>query len=244
MGLLQSREEQPPPAPDLWPGTTLNVPPDSPEIRLSAMPSEPVTLTSLFTGVKPPALTHDHPGFIGADVRDIQASLLAKGLPLEIARVILDKALVWTSCHRYNRTELTVPAISEARETRGQESNFTDQEDEIGHELPRLKGNVFYLVSAPLGCDGSSEEQKGKGKQRAGTKEKAVPDWATIAKVSDKDLRAGSIDLQDAKASTDAIRRRFWPRAVIISTLSKDQGWASEHRFYGEFYRAALALRG
>jgi hypothetical protein len=154
------------------------------------MPSEPVTLPSLFTGVKPPALTHDHPGFTGADVRDIQASLLAKGLPLEIARVILDKALVWTRLppvqpHRAHRPR----HLGGARDPRPGEQLYRPG-GRISHELPRLKGNVFYLVSAPLRCDGSSgEEQKGKEAAR-GTKEKAVPDWATIAKVSDKDLKS------------------------------------------------------
>ncbi|KAL1407354.1 hypothetical protein Q8F55_006776 [Vanrija albida] len=215
MGLFQSREPAPAPADDEWAGTPLSAPPDSPDIHFvsSSQPADSMTFTSLFTGVKPPVLMHDHPGYTGDDVRAIEATLLATGLPLELVRVVLDRALIWTSCHRYNRSEFTVPSSGEARAARGQEWTLVQQEREVGHRLPAEGGDAFYLVSAPLGCDGD--------------------DWYEGAgRVA---VDGGGTSSEGREESTDAPRRRFWPRAVVITTLSKDQGWANEQRLYGRY---------
>ncbi|KAL7419317.1 hypothetical protein Q5752_006155 [Cryptotrichosporon argae] len=122
-----------------------------------------------------PALTHAHPRPSLADVCVVSA-LLSHKLPVELVPAILDYAGYTAACRTTNRRRLDVGATTgiTAHGRRGVDW-VSGQEDElaewIGEEADSAlrdgPGEVWYLVSAPVGCAGATTDD-GRAESDAG----------------------------------------------------------------------------
>ena len=86
--------------------------------------------------------------------------------------------------------------------------------DVKGNGLDDKPGEVWYLVSPPIGCEGWNPKSKDKTRVKRNTGPK-------------DDCEHLGHQILDAKV---------WVRRVVLETLSKDQGWSSEsgRRHYGD----------
>lgn len=106
-------------------------------------------------------LTHDHP-MPACEGGAVEAALAAR-LPPDIVQRILDLAGVWTACRRTNRRLLVVQAGGAEPHGRRGSDWRTGQEEEVtaeiaaGQGLEDGPGNVWYLVSAAVGCISGSQ---------------------------------------------------------------------------------------
>ncbi|EJT45370.1 hypothetical protein A1Q1_06133 [Trichosporon asahii var. asahii CBS 2479] len=82
---------------------------------------------------------HRHPGYTPAQIEEIQDSLVARGLPLDIAQRCMDYGEVWLACERTNSRRVCVRSSgAEPRGLRGLAWG-TGQEDEMDAEYMRFR---------------------------------------------------------------------------------------------------------
>lgn len=102
----------------------------------------------------------------------------------------------------------------------GQEEEMS----EMGMEgLKDGDGNVWVLVSGPVGCrEGEGEEEDGEGIGTGKRGEMSITSKRGVAGSSGDDA-----DGEIGGYSGDDKQEGSWLREIVIETLSKDQGWSS-----------------
>lgn len=218
-------------------------------------------------------LTHDHP-CPASTAASIEAALTTR-LPPDIVQRILDLAGVWAVCRRTNRRPLVVQAGgAEPHGLRGTDWR-TGQEEEMaqlkgrGRGMVDGPGNVWYLVSAPVGC---TSEAQGSGRERedweatdgpailgadraawlaASRKERLTFGGGGSGGISeaedgeeeeadDGEGRREAREDGDAQSSSEG-RQKWWLRRVVLETYSRDQGWTIGNDHYGAPHRTLIS---
>ena len=220
----------------------------SPTPTTTAPPNSPLprgiisTVSSLFSDIYTPDIIHNHPpssptNHTPPDIQIVISSLQHKGLPSELIPPILDLAEYWSSCHRElkravavsagSRSPRDVPATSTARWLSGQEDDLAGMMGQEGCGLRDQDGEVWYLVSDPIGC---------------------VERYAAAPTVVEPPTSAQVDGENGEDASGEASgegndERKGWLRRVKVTTLSKDQGWSTSNtQHYGQSHLISLDL--
>jgi hypothetical protein len=216
MGLTQSHVDQaiarpgPPPSPPRPSSSPLNPPRPS--------------FLSYFIPTPTLDLTHDHLPPSLSDITEV-ADILARLLPPELVPRILDEAEYWTACRRMTKKHVTVTARAPSpREMllqwrNGQEEELREAREVAGSGLKDGLGEVWYLVSPPIGCTQRPESPLVQQPQ---------PESRNLS------TEAGEGDVGGVEQEGPT---KVWLRRVVLETLSKDQGWStndSAHTHYGE----------
>jgi hypothetical protein len=203
-------------------------------------PAPPRSMAAYFLPAPSAQLTHDHPRPAAAAAA-IEAALLAR-LPPDIVQRILDMAGVWAVCRRTNRRPLVVQAGGAEPHGRRGTDWSTGQEGEVA--LPDAPGDVWYLVSAPVGC--VSEERAGReredwdaldGPAVLGAERAA---WMAASRKQRLE-RDGGVEQEEGEEEGEegeTPRQSWWLRRVVLETFSRDQGWTVNDDHYGAPLRA------
>lgn len=97
------------------------------------------------------------------------------------------------------------------------------QEEEMG-EMEGLKdkdGNIWVLVSGPVGCRAGEEET---------VEEKKPVRDLVLEEQADLDVRVNDAAEETGETTEEEQREEgSWIREIVIETLSKDQGWSSSN---------------
>ncbi|WVN89290.1 uncharacterized protein L203_104511 [Cryptococcus depauperatus CBS 7841] len=124
----------------------------------SPLGSHPPGFFSLFQPAPEILLTHDHRQPTLDDIDLVITYLGHLGLPLEMATCILDMAEYWSPCRRESRKDVMVLSTSDigyaknADWNTGQEHEVPAEAIEQGGGLYNTKGQLWYMVSSPIGC--------------------------------------------------------------------------------------------
>ena len=140
---------------------------------------------------------------------------------------VLNEAKYWAGCRTLIQKDLTVVAGTPT--PRGPPSGWrSGQERDVGELKDGRDGEVWYLVSEPVGCDESHTAGAAGGPRDA----RSLPGWRGSA--PEKEIsgeKAGVLIEHEDKATAEKDEQRdgarCWLRGMIIETLSKDQGWSS-----------------
>lgn len=110
------------------------------------------------------------------------------------------------------------------------------QEGELG-EMEGLKdtdGNIWVLVSGPIGCREGEEEP---------AEEVSVVAPPSLEKGKAVEVAKGDESAADEEDHEEEHEEGSWLREVVIETLSKDQGWSStDPAAYGESPRGFCSM--
>ncbi|ORY24020.1 hypothetical protein BCR39DRAFT_548198 [Naematelia encephala] len=211
-------------------------PPSRPSTsRLNPTRNTSRSFMSYFLPISTPDLTHDHLPPFPADIDETISALSPPHLPLlppEIVYQILDLAEYWLVCRRMSRRPVTVVAGAPSPRLRapgnqpgsrwlgGQEEEMReemeigddDDEEEGEGGLTDREGEVWYLVSSPIGCAEEPAEEDSNTNER-----QMKEDTGERGDRHPKHTPKGRL------------------RRVVIETLSRDQGWSSHAPFYGTY---------
>ena len=187
--------------------------------------SSPANLPSHLTpSLSPPAffvlprdpsdLQHHHLPPKSADIAKVTAILTSLRLPVELVQRILEEAEYFVGCRRLQKKQILVSSDSQLREApsrwvNGQEKALTEEIKMEGSGLKSGKGELWYLVSSPIGCDA-----------RPAVADLSAKDWQWT-EVAERE-EAASQHLEGRGS-----QRMVWVRRIILETLSRDQGWSS-----------------
>lgn len=143
--------------------------------------------------------------------------LTSRRLPPELVSQILDAAEYWPVCRRLTRKLLTVEdSVKSLRDApgawrNGQEDELRAEREVEGSGLEDKKGEFWYLVSPPIGCDGRELRDEISAN--------------TMAVVEEED---DDMNVEDKG-------KNAWLVKVVLETLSMDQGWSDNHAaLYGQ----------
>ncbi|KAK8847574.1 hypothetical protein IAR55_005433 [Kwoniella newhampshirensis] len=168
MGLTQSQQANTSPPPTAHPLTPPPPGPSPPRPSASHLNPNPPTILSYFLPIPAPSLTHDHLHPTVLEIRLVTRYLVHLGLPPELVPRILDEAGSWAGCRRQSVKQLAVRAMDPRGHVRNGVVWKTGQEDEVGEEaigwnggLKGGPGEIWYLVSSPIGCWHSPGEATG-----------------------------------------------------------------------------------
>ncbi|KLT39377.1 hypothetical protein CC85DRAFT_288634 [Cutaneotrichosporon oleaginosum] len=191
-------------------------------------------------------LTHDHPRS-AATAAAIEAHLLDR-LPPDIVQRILDMAGMWVVCRRTNRRPLVVQAGgAEPHGVRGADWS-TGQEGEV-HSLRDGPGDVWYLVSAPVGCISDEQERAGReredwealdgptvlGHERAAWIAASRKQRLERSAPGEDEDRIGEGEEEERGEEDKSDRPTWWLRRIVLETFSRDQGWTVNDDHYGTY---------
>ena len=193
--------------------TATNSAPLSNSLRPSSFPSVSArpTFLSYFLALSTPEMTHSHipPAFAEIDL--VACILASLRLPSELVTRVLEEAEYWHSCRLTSRKSLSVPSDVMPRESptswsNGQEEQLQWEMEVEGTGLKDRKGEVWYLVSPPIGCTGQPTSTQ------------------------DEEIKMVTFDKGVCREGGQG-----WLRRVVLETVSKDQGWSSgQAEHYGE----------
>lgn len=194
-----------------------------------------------------PKFTHSHLPPNPNDIKQISSLLIQKGLPAELIPKILDYASYWPACRCMSTRSLTLTANRRSPRlhydnpwTGGQEEELEREMCAMGSGLRDRNGEVWYLVTRPLGCgygDDEGEEEKGKEKGKGKGNEVETDDEERVKEVDANAALEGSVE--------DGRIVGGWLRKVVVETLSQDQGWStgSPAEAYGESSSSIYSFR-
>ncbi|BEI80125.1 hypothetical protein CcaverHIS002_0106540 [Cutaneotrichosporon cavernicola] len=183
-------------------------------------------------------LTHDHPRSASI-AAEVEAAL--GRLPPDIVHRIMDLAGMWTVCRRTNRRPLVVHAGG-AEHGLGGTDWRTGQEDEAAG-LVDGPGDVWYLVSAPVGCLGE-EDKAGRGKEDwdasdgpaiLGSERAAWLSESRKQRLERDVIEQTEGEEEDQDQESNIERQCWWLRRIVLETFSRDQGWTVNDDHYGTY---------
>ncbi|WWC59661.1 uncharacterized protein I303_102223 [Kwoniella dejecticola CBS 10117] len=245
MGSSQSQESSSSHAPAQASPSPAPIPaPDPPPPSSSPLNPNPTStaqgILSYFFNPSKPGVTHDHLHPSALEVRLVSKYLIHLDLPAELVPRVLDHAEYWTSCRRMNNKHVLVNSLSHRGHLPGGEGPWSaGQADEVPHRarvesdggLRCTRGNVWYLVSSPIGC--TSPPRPGpepEPEPRLGHQVRTQPE-ARPATTSTHASKSGAQSQGDQRDWDEV-----WIRRCVVETLSRDQMWStSSAEHYGTY---------
>ncbi|WWC68133.1 uncharacterized protein I206_102056 [Kwoniella pini CBS 10737] len=196
-------------------------PPRPTESPLNPTPASSGILSYFYNPTKP-SVTHHHLHPSSIEIICVTKYLNHLGLPIELVPRVLDFAEYWTSCRRMNNKQILVDSIRHRGHLPGGEGPWSaGQTDEITTSsrvnrdggLKCTRGNVWYLISSPIGCISPLKSNQ------------------EITPIKSNECNESN-SIRKPQESYDNV----WIRRCIIETLSKDQGWStSSTEHYGTY---------
>ena len=186
--------------------------------------SPPRPLSVYFTLPRyPPDSQHHHLPLDLSEIAKVTSIFTSLHLPVELVQRILEEAEYFMGCRRFQKKHVIVPSDSQQREApmhwvNGQEKVLGEEIKMEGSGLSGGKGELWYLVSSPIGCDARPAEANHPLENWQWTEihERGEADYEGL-------VRMGG-------------QRRVWVRRIVLETLSRDQGWSSGNpAHYGEY---------
>jgi hypothetical protein len=139
----------------------------------------------------------------------------------------MDEARYWAGCRNLLTKNLEVKA-AEVSPRRGGwlngQENWVDRD-----EVKEGEGEVWYLLSEPLGCD----RESGESARLSSTAVKA-PGPKIEAFMHQEGVKEGEEEKSGPQQEEE--EPGCWAREIIIETLSKDQGWSTAVSHHPELY--------
>ncbi|WVR04764.1 hypothetical protein IAU60_001776 [Kwoniella sp. DSM 27419] len=164
--------------------------------------------------------THSHPRPTLLSIQLVSRYLMTLGLPPELLSKVLDEAEYFAACTRRIKKKAVIRSRSSKGHVEQDGGPFViGQEHEVGIAafqpgggLKNQPGQVWYLVSSPVGCIG-----------------RPSPPTQVIRSSGRRD--EGEVDTGEGVEW-----RKSWVRKVVIETVSRDQGWIqNDPTYYGTY---------
>ncbi|OCF58604.1 hypothetical protein L486_03092 [Kwoniella mangroviensis CBS 10435] len=160
------------------PSSSSPTPSSTEAVRPSASPLNPQrqSILSYFFNPSTPTLTHDHLHPTALEVRLVSKYLVHLGIPSELIPRVLDQAEYWSGCRRQRTKHIYVDSMLPQYRSANNPQYTVDGPDHEqvvelfqaalvhdGGGLKNRNGNVWYLVSSPIGCTRRPNSGSGPG---------------------------------------------------------------------------------